>query len=93
MIFWTLWAIDACVAAAALFFFVWGLADGSVSSFNIGLWMALLGAVAVIVGGSVWLKSAGLKGLAIALLLVLAVPAVLYALFILLVVTSGTSWN
>lgn len=42
MKFWIPWAIDALIAALAVFFFPWGLADGSVSTFNIGLWMLLL---------------------------------------------------
>ena len=50
--FWLPWAVDAVIAAVAVFFFFVGLADGSVSSFNIVLWMVLLLAVAVVVGGS-----------------------------------------
>ena len=37
-------AIDAAAALVALYFFFIGLGDGSVSSFNIAIWLALLGA-------------------------------------------------
>jgi hypothetical protein len=91
--FWALWAIDALIGVIALFFFVAGLADGSVSSFNMGIWMAILAALAVVVGGSLGLRALGRPGLGSMLLLVLAVPGVLYAVFLLAVIMSGTSWN
>ena len=40
-----LFGIDALAAAVVLFFFIWGLSDGTVSDFNILLWLALLGGV------------------------------------------------
>jgi len=91
--FWVAWAIDALTSAIALSFFLVGLADGSVSSFNIGIWIALLAALAVVLAGSLWLKAIGRPGLGTMLLLVLAVPAVLYALFLLVVIISGSQWN
>jgi hypothetical protein len=91
--FWVPWAIDAVVAAVVLVFFFWGLADGTVSSFNAGIWTVLLAAVAAIVGGSLWLKSTGRRGLAIALALVLAVPGALMGLFFLTLVVAHPRWN
>ena len=91
--FWTLWALNAVIGAIALFFFFWGLADGSVSSFNIGLWMTILAALAVVIGGSLWLKSSGRRRLGVSLLMVFALPGLLYALFLVIAVTSGVSWN
>lgn len=88
-----LWACDALVAAIVLWFFAAGIADGSVSSFNAGIWAAVLAAVGTVVGGSLWLRQAGYVRLGVALLLVLAVPAGIYALFIVAVVVSGTPWN
>ncbi len=35
ILFWILWGIDAIVALIAVYFFIVGLSDGSVSSFNI----------------------------------------------------------
>jgi len=55
--FWFLWAIDAVIAAIALYFF-FSLAAGSrVGAFNILPWLAILAALAAVVGGSIWLRS------------------------------------
>jgi hypothetical protein len=89
----TLIGIDALAALVVIYFFFVGLADGSVSSFNGGLWFALLAGVAVILGGGWALQSGGRRGLAAALLLVLAVPAVVYALFIALILITQPRWN
>lgn len=91
--FWFAWAIDALISAIALFFFFVGLADGSVSSFNIGIWITLLTALAVMLSGGLWLRAVGRPGLATMVLLVLAIPGVLYALFLLVAIISGSRWN
>lgn len=93
MKFWILWAIDALISAIALYYFFVGLADGSVSSFNIGIWIALLAALTVIMAGSVWLRALGHPVLGAVLLLFLAIPGVMFALFMLLVIFSGSRWN
>lgn len=57
---------------------------------------ALIGAVAlpaVVLGGSLWLRAAGRRGLALALALVLAVPAVLAVVLGLLLLLSHPRWN
>jgi hypothetical protein len=91
--FWLPWTIDAVVAAIALFFFFWGLADGTVSSFNALIWAALLGALAIVVGGSLWLKVTGRRALGIALALVLAMPGLLVGLFFLALIIANPRWN
>jgi hypothetical protein len=91
--FWLPWSIDAVVAAIALFFFFWGLADGTVSSFNAGIWAMLLGSLAIVVGGSLWLKVTGRRALGIALALVLAVPGLLVGLFFLALIIANPRWN
>jgi hypothetical protein len=48
--------IDFIGAAIVLYFFAIGLGDGSVSSFNILLWMAILGIIAGIIGGGMLLN-------------------------------------
>lgn len=83
----------AAVAAVAMVFFVAGLSDGSVSAFNIGLWLGLLGGVGAVLGGGAWLGAHGRPGPAAALLALLALPAMGYALFIILVIASGARWN
>jgi hypothetical protein len=82
--FWFLWSIDAVIAAVALYFFFSLAAGGRVGSFNILPWLAILTALAVVVGGSVWLRSVGQHAVAIVLLLLLAIPGALFALFFLL---------
>ena len=90
----TLLGIGLLVAIVVVYFFVVGLADGSVSSFNMSLWLGLLAAVAAAVGGGGWVLNAnGQRGLAITLLSILAVPGVLYALFVLLIVIAQPRWN
>ena len=91
--FWLPWTIDAIVAAIALFFFLWGLEDGTVSSRNAGIWAMLLASLAIVVGGSLWLKSTGRRGLGIALALLLAVPGLLVGLFFLALIIAQPRWN
>lgn len=86
-------ALAALVAAIAVAFFVIGLADGSVSSFNMVLWFGLLAFVGAVLAAGTWLRSRGRNKSAIAVLSLLALPGLLYALFILLVVSSGSRWN
>jgi hypothetical protein len=85
--------IAALVAAVVVAFFVIGLADGSVSSFNITLWLGVLAVVGVVLLAGVRLRSKGRTRSAIAVLSLLALPGLLYALFMLLVIGSGARWN
>lgn len=93
MLFRVLWWFDALIAAVVVYFFFAGLADGSVSSFNAGLWAAILLVVGAVVIGSRVLGAAGHVRLAITLLLVLAVPGMLAALFFIVVFTTNPRWN
>lgn len=90
--FWILWGIDAVISIVILYFFFIGLNDGSVSSFNMGLWLFILVALAAIMGGSLWLKTNHMA-IAKALLWIMAIPGILYGLFMLLVIFSGAKWN
>ncbi len=85
ILFGILCGIDALIAVTVLFFFFWGLADGTVSAFNIGLWLAILGAVTALFGGGIALRVYGQRVLAGLLLGVLAAPGVFYFLFLLLI--------
>lgn len=93
MFFRVLFVLDLLIAGIVVFFFFWGLTDGSVSSFNMGLWMTVLVVLAAVLGVGYALRSAGRTALANLVLLALAVPGALYGLFILLVVFSGARWN
>lgn len=92
-LFWILWAIDAVVALIALYYFFIGLQDGSVASFNMTMWLGMLIALAAVLGGGLLLKSIGKLALAKILLSVLAIPALLFGLFMLVVIMSGEKWN
>ncbi len=93
MRFWLPWGVDALVGAVVLGFFFAGLADGSVSSFNAGIWLALLACPAVVLGASLWLRTAGHRRLALALTLVLAAPALLAVVLGLILVITQPRWN
>jgi len=93
LLFRVLFGFDSLVALVALYFFIAGLIDGSVSSFNILLWLALLGGIAIVLGGSMLLNGKGHRGPASALLSVLAFPGFCFALFMLLVLILQPRWN
>lgn len=93
MKFKILWGIDAVIALVFLYFFVVGLGDGSVSSFNMRLWLGTLSTLAGVLSGSLVLQRSGRTRLAISLLLILAVPGVLAGLFFLAMIISNPRWN
>jgi len=87
------WGVDALIAAIFVGFFFWGLADGTVSSFNIVLWLGILAGLAGILGGSHRLESKGYTRPAMGLLLILAIPGFLGVLFFLAVLILHPRWN
>jgi hypothetical protein len=91
--FWILWGADVIAALIAVYFFFVGLGDGSVSSFNAGIWALLLGALATVVLGSLWLRGAGHPRLAQALVTALGVPAIGTGLFFAVLLISKPRWN
>jgi hypothetical protein len=91
--FWLLWGFDAVIAFVVLYFFIVGLADGSVSSFNMGLWLIILLIPACVLLGSLWLRSASHSGSAKGVLLILAVPGLLFLLYFLVLLFSAPRWN
>ena len=93
MKFWIPWGIDAVIAAIFLYFFAAGLADGTVSSFNIVLWLGVLAALGGVLGGSSWLRNAGHQRIARLVLLSLAIPGFLVALFFLVLIIAQPRWN
>jgi hypothetical protein len=93
MVFWILFGFDVIIALIALFFFAVGINDGSVSSFNIELWVAILAGIAAILGGSLLLNAKGQRGPAIGILLILALPGFLFGLFMLAVIILQPRWN
>ena len=92
-LFWISFSIDALIGAIAIIFFFIGLIDGSVSSFNIEIWIIIFVVLAAIIFGSLGMKSLGYPLLATILLLVLAVPGLLSGLFLFLLIVTDASWN
>ena len=81
--FWIPWGIDAIVALIFIYFFFVGIADGSVDSFNIVLWLVILLVLGGVLAGSLALRATARTGLAIVLVTILAVPSILIGLFFL----------
>ncbi len=93
-VFWVAWAIVALTALVFLYFFIVGLADQSVSSFNIKLWLITMIVFPLILAGSYWLKNHQYIKLGIGLLLIPALPALMYAVFLLIILLGGpVRWN
>ena len=96
---WSTWlyrgcfGLTACSAVIAVAFFVIGIADGTVSAFNIGLWAVLLAGLVAVLWGAHALRAAGRMRAAIALLALVAGPALLSGLFMLLLVVTQPRWN
>ncbi|MDX3810279.1 hypothetical protein ACXIUS_24135 [Bosea thiooxidans] len=93
MAFRILWAINMPPAAVFAYFFVAGLADASISSSNIGLWLGVFLVWFAILCGSVALHRARRAALAHLVLAQGAIGAVLAALFLMMVMGSGGRWN
>jgi hypothetical protein len=89
----TLLGIDVLAALVIVYFFVVGVNDGSVSSFNGSLWAGLLAGTAAVVGGGWALEAKGHRAGAMVVLMILAIPAILYALFLALILITQPRWN
>ena len=92
-LFWVLWAIAVLTALIIVAFFFIGLLDGSVSSFNIVLWLSILFIVGSTLLGSYRLRIAGFNRWAMVVVLIVAIPGLLCGLFFLVVLLSNESWN
>jgi hypothetical protein len=91
--FWIPWGIAAVVTSVVVYFFLVGLADGSISFFNAGLWTLLLVGTLAVTAGSLILKNSGRPGLGALLSLVLALPGLLAGIFMLLILITQPRWN
>jgi len=86
-------ALALLTAAVVVVYFFIGLADGSISAFNIGLWSALLVFIGAVLWGGRALRARGRTGAALVVLGLLALPGVAYGLFVLLIVVTQPHWN
>lgn len=91
--FWLLWGFDAIIALVVMYFLIIGLTDGSVSSQNMFLWLVIVVALIAILGGSYWLKTSGHMTAAKSVLYILAIPGLLYTLFLVIAIFSKARWN
>ncbi|MBC7572267.1 MAG: osmoprotectant transporter permease [Spirosoma sp.] len=90
-LFWISWGINALIALVLAFFFFVGLGDGTVSSYNIILWLVLLIGLAALLLSGYWLFTHQYTIAANILMALLAVPGVLYGLFMLLMLSGNNS--
>lgn len=91
--FWICWGIDALVAAIFGYFFLVGIGDGTVSSFNIVEWAVILAVLTVVLGGSLVLWRFGRVGWGIAVACLLALPGAGAALLFAIILISHPRWN
>jgi len=91
--FWVFLAIDVIALLIAAYFFFVGIGDGSVSSFNITLWLVVLAGIIAILGLGYLLRTQGKTGMANGVLAILAVPAILAGLFVLSILIAQPRWN
>ena len=85
--------VAAAVAAVLLYFFVTGVEDGSVSSFNILIWLVMLAAVGVPISLAWMMRGKGNLKTANLLLLIPAVPGLLAFLFFAMLMLLQPRWN
>jgi len=93
MKFWLLWGFDALVALGFVYFFLVGILDGSVSSFNIVWWLTILAVLAAILGSGYFLRAKGHGIVAACILGLLALPALASLLFFLVILITNPRWN
>lgn len=88
-----LFVVNAIALGILAFFFLWGLQDGTVSAFNILLWLAMLAlpSATLIGGAAAWRK--GQRALSLVVLLIPATPALFFAIFFLAVIILQPNWH
>ncbi len=93
MAFWIPWGIDAMTMLVILYFYFEGLADGTVSAENMGIWVAMLLIPSAIFVASVLLRSRGYRRMSLTLAWLLAIPGIIAVIFVILLLTTNTHWN
>ena len=93
ILFGTLFALNVAVALVAFGFFIIGLADGTVTTFNILIWGAMMGVLFSVPMGAWLLRVRGQRRLGIAVLLPLAGVAVVGALAVLVMIVAPPSFR
>ena len=84
-----LWIFNAIMSLIPVGYFFVGLADGSITSTNMGMWLIILLIVAGILLGSRWLRDQQKPRLAKWVLIIGAAPYALMILLYLVTILSG----
>lgn len=92
-LFKILWGIDALAAGVIVWFFIVGLADGTVTHRNIKLWLFILLLAGSVLWISMLLKKHGYDTYAMLTVLIIAIPAIVYGIFILAMASNNGRWN
>ncbi len=87
------WGIDLVATIVLVGYFVSGSMRGTVSSFNLGLWLALLAIAGGVLAGSWTLRASHHSTAATLLAGALAVPCALLGLWLLTVILLPGRWN
>ena len=93
IMFGTLFAINVAAGLVALAFFIIGLGDGTVTSFNILIWAAMLGVLFSMPWAAWAVRLRGRARLGTLLLLPVALLAVLGGVMILVMIVSPLNWR
>lgn len=93
IIYRILLAIDAIAGAILFLFFAWGLSDGTVSSFNMHIWLAMLVVVGLILWGGLHFGARRQFLPAVGILSLLAAPCALAALLLIALMIAQPNWH
>lgn len=89
-----LWLFNAVMSLIPVIYFFIGLADGSITDRNMGMWMIILLLVAGILYGSIWLKNNGRVSLGKIILVVAGMPyAMMILLYLLSIIMGPSGWH
>lgn len=92
-VFWFFFWFDALMALIPIYFFFVGLADGSITARNGGIWALLLGIIGAVLFGSHWLMQHGHLGWAKGVVIVASVPGWIMLLYLLIILIGKPRWN
>jgi hypothetical protein len=93
IIYRILLAIDLAAAAILFFFFAWGLSDGTVSSFNMYIWVVMLAIPGLILWGGLHFGSRRQYLPAGAILSLLAAPCALATFGLVVLMIAQPNWH
>jgi hypothetical protein len=88
-----LFGIGWLTIGVILLFFLWGLGDGSVHAWNMPHWVGLIALPSLMLWGAWTLRAKGRNGAAMAVLVVMAVPALLVGAVIILFTVAPPNFH